>query len=128
MANQIVNLAKVPDVGLIVELKLSQGRAHVARALSTKRAVFANGKGLVSRVADLPEGSQPFVESQEVTSLVVSVSGSPVIFVGFKYDGVGANVPFTLLVTSLLVLDQPLAGGFTLTTTGTSQVDLNYQN
>ena len=128
MGNQIVNLAKVPDVGLIVEVKVSQGRAHVSRAISSKRTVFVNGNGVVNRVVDLPDAQHPFVENQKVTALVMAISGSPVTFSGIKDDGTGTSVPFTLLVTSLLILDQPLAGGFTLTTTGVSQVDLNYQN
>ena len=128
MANDIVNLARVPQTGLILELKLSQGRNHVARAMSAKRAVYANGSGVVSRVVEMPQGSPVFAVSEKVNCLVMAVAGDPVTFTGITQDALGQTRQFTMVVSKLLVLDQPLTQGFTVLSSGESQLDLNYQN
>lgn len=126
MVDSIVNLAKVPNVGLIVKLALSQGINHLERALSTKRAVYSGTGGLVTQVVELDEDKPSIDIHDKVQSLVLAISGAPVVFTA-ELNVAGTPQLVNITVTKLFVLDQALESGFSLQTTGTSQVDLNYQ-
>ena len=124
--NDIINLAQVPKSGLIVELRVLQGAQHVARAVSSKKAVYTAGSGMVTRVVHLESPSTNLVILDKCEALALAVSGDPVVLVAHTVNSQGLQELLTLKVSKLLILDQPLLD-FTITTTGISQLDLNYQ-
>jgi hypothetical protein len=139
-ADQIINLAKVPKTGLIVKVDVAQGYNRIQRAISTKRAVYIGSVGQVTRVITLEKGIS-LVVPERVEALVIAVSGAPVT-VDWDYPVLGeVTDPDTgevtleevgletasIVINKLFIIDQPLPNGFTVTASGSTQVDLNYQ-
>lgn len=123
MADQIVNLANVQTSALCLRLEVSRAQNSVERIVTAKRAVYANGNGLVSRVADLPDATTVLTISEDISAIVMSIKGSPVSITAKKPD----DTLITFTVDRLLVWDQPLKN-IQLQSTGVSKVDIQYQN
>lgn len=131
MANdQITNLAKVIDSGLVVEVKLSRGQRQVLRALTAKRAVYAgqDSTELVNRTLTVDSTTVTRTIDESISALVLSISGDPVTFTG--YPTADQASPVVLTVSKLLIMDSPLLGGFTIQGSGssTTKVDMTYQS
>ena len=128
---QITNLAKAPSSGIVVEVKVSRGRNHVLRAVSSKRAVYAGMESteLVNRTLDMAHLTSTTRDIPEsVSAIVMAVSGDPVAVLAYPTADRNQVSAIRFTVSKLLILDTPLLGGLTLISSGTSQVDLNYQS